>query len=95
MFENLRFRKNFFLNLDFGCHRKVYRFGPCIPIFRSFFIKNTKRMCICEGVIFSIDTCEKCFFRFKKGISDFLSQVAPIYIYKIEKNYITGRFELL
>ena len=36
-----------------------------------FLIKNTKRMCICEYVIFSIDTCEKCLLRFKKGNKQF------------------------
>ena len=34
----------------------MYRLGPCIPIFRGFFIKSAKRMCICAYVIFGIDT---------------------------------------
>ena len=46
----------------------MYRLGPCIPILGRFFIiKNTKKMCICEYFIFSIDTFKKCFFRFEKG----------------------------
>ena len=30
----------------------MYRFFPCIPIFRGFFflIKSAKRMCICDYV---------------------------------------------
>ena len=31
------FEKIFFLNSDFGCYRKTYRLGRCIPIFRGFF----------------------------------------------------------
>ena len=51
----------------------MYRLGPCIPIFRwFFFIKSAKRKFIYEYVIFSIDTCEKCFLGLKKGISEFL-----------------------
>ena len=34
----------------------MYRLGPGIPILRGFFIKSAKRMCICEYIIFSIDT---------------------------------------
>ena len=56
----------------------MYRLAPCIPILRVFFfIKSAKRMCICENVIFSIDTCENVFLGLKKGISGFLSWVAP------------------
>ena len=56
----------------------MYRLRPCIPILGFFvLIKNTKKMCICEYVIFSIDTCEKCFLSLKKGISKFSRQVAP------------------
>ena len=58
----------------------MYRLRPCILILGFFvLIKNTKKMCICEYVIFSIDTCEKCFFRFEKGYKRFLSQIAPIH----------------
>ena len=39
----------------------------CIPIFRGFFIKSAKRMCICDYVKNRIDACEKCIFRFEKG----------------------------
>ena len=45
----------------------MYRLVPCIPIFRVFFIKNAKRMCICEYVIFCIGTYKKCVFRFEEG----------------------------
>ena len=45
----------------------MYRLGPCIPIFRVFFIKSAKRMGICEYVIFGIDTYKKCVFKFEKG----------------------------
>ena len=52
----------------------MYRLRPGIPIFRGVgggegLIKSAKGMCICEYgeyVIFSIDTCEKCFFSFEK-----------------------------
>ena len=36
-------------------------------------------MCIYGYAIFSIDTCEKCFFRFEKGYKRSLSQIAPIH----------------
>ena len=45
----------------------MYGLVPCIPILRVFFIKSAKRLCICEHVIFCIDTCEKCFVMFEKG----------------------------
>ena len=71
-------KKNFFKNSDFGCHRKMYRLGPCIPIFRVFFfIKSAKKTCICDYVIFGIGAYEKCFLGLKKGISKLLHQVAP------------------
>ena len=35
----------------------MYRLVSCIPIFRVFFIKSAKKMCICDYVIFGIDTC--------------------------------------
>ena len=44
----------------------MYRLVPCIPILRGV-IKSKKRMYIYDYAIFSIDTCEKCFFRFEKG----------------------------
>ena len=28
----------------------MYSLFPCIPIFRVFFIKSAKRMCICDDV---------------------------------------------
>ena len=53
----------------------MYRLGPCIAILGGvFLIKNTKKMCICEYVIFSIDTFENVFLGLKKGISDFCSR---------------------
>ena len=39
-------------------------------------IKNTKKLCICEYAIFSIDTFKKCFLGLKKGISELLQQIA-------------------
>ena len=44
----------------------MYRLFPCIPIFRGFFIKSGKRMCICDYVKNCIGTCKKCVFRFEK-----------------------------
>ena len=58
----------------------MYRLGPCITILGGgCLIKNTKKMSICEYIIFRIDTCEKCFFRFEKGYKRSLSQIAPIH----------------
>ena len=34
----------------------MYKLFPCIHIFKGFFIKSAKRMCICDYVIFGIDT---------------------------------------
>ena len=50
-------KKIFFLNSDFRYHRKMYRLFPCIPIFRGFFIKSAKRMCIYDCVKNRIGTC--------------------------------------
>ena len=36
----------------------MYRLVPCIPIFRGFFIKSAKRMCICDYVKNRIGTCK-------------------------------------
>ena len=44
----------------------MYWLVPCIPILRGG-IKSARRMCIYDYAIFSIDTCEKCLFRFEKG----------------------------
>ena len=38
-------------------HRKMYSLFPCVPIFRGFFIKSAKRMCICDDVKNRIGTC--------------------------------------
>ena len=52
----------------------MYRLFPCIPIFRGFFIKSAKRMCICDYVKNRIGTCKKCvFFSLKKGIRELSS----------------------
>ena len=51
-------------------------------------------MCICEYVIFSIDTCEKCFFRFEKGYKRFLFQVAPKHTALIYKPFLFWTFFL-
>ena len=61
--------KKILKNSDFGCYRKMYRLDPCIPILRGgggFFIKNAKRICICQYVIFSIDTFKNLCFDVKK-----------------------------
>ena len=61
-------KKKIFKNLDFGYHRKMYRLVPCIPILRGFFfMKNAKKMCICEYVIFGVDTFGNLCFDLKKG----------------------------
>ena len=55
----------------------MYRLFPCIPIFRGFFIKSAKRMCICDYVKNRIGTCEKCVFRFEKGYKRMNVQDSP------------------
>ena len=45
----------------------MYRLFPCIPIFRVFFIKSAKKMCICDYVKNRIGTCKKCAFGLEKG----------------------------
>ena len=43
----LRFqKKNFFKNLDFRCHRKMYRLVSCIPIFRGYFLLKMQKGCV-------------------------------------------------
>ena len=51
----------------------MYKFGPCIPIFRGFFIKNTKKMCICEYVKKRIGTYKNCVFRFEEGYKQIIA----------------------
>ena len=36
-------KKNFFSNLDFRYHRKMYRLFPSVPIFREFFDEKCKK----------------------------------------------------
>ena len=75
----MRFRKKiFFFNSDFRYHRKMYRLFPCIPIFRGFFIKSAKRMCICDYVKNRIGTCEKCSFRFQKAYKRIIALGRPL-----------------
>ena len=46
----------------------MYRLVPCIPILRGFFfMKNAKKMCMCEYVIFGVDTFGNLCFDLKKG----------------------------
>ena len=45
----------------------MYRLVPCVPIFRGFFIKSAKRMCICDYVKNRIDTFKNLCFDVKKG----------------------------
>ena len=63
----------------------MYGLLPCIPIFRYvfFLIKSVKRICICDYVKNRIVTCEKCFFRFKNGITELLHWVAQKHTAKI------------
>ena len=44
----------------------MYRLFPSIPIFRGFFIKSAKRVCICDYVKNHIGTCEEYVFWFEK-----------------------------
>ena len=55
----------------------MYRLFPCIPIFRCFFIKSTKRMCICDYVKNCIGTCKKCVFQFEKGYQRIIALGSP------------------
>ena len=40
------FEKKFVLNLDLGCHRKMYRLVPCIPILKGFFQLKVQEGCV-------------------------------------------------
>ena len=51
----------------------MYRLVPCIPIFRVFFIKSAKRMCICDYVKIALVLVKNVFFDMKKGISGLVS----------------------
>ena len=55
----------------------MYRLVPCIPIFRGFFIKSAKRMCICDYVKNRIGTCKKCVFWFEKGYKQIIALDSP------------------
>ena len=75
----LRFKisKNiFFLNLDFMCHRKMYRLRPCIPILGVFLLKVQKG-CVYVIILFLVLVLFKIYvFIWKKGISKLLHQIA-------------------
>ena len=43
-------------NLDFRCHRTMYRLVLVYPFSGGFFIKSTKRMCICDYIKNGIGT---------------------------------------
>ena len=45
----------------------MYRLFPCTPIFRGFFIKKCKKMCMYVWVKNAIVTCEKFIFCCQKG----------------------------
>ena len=45
-FSRFKISKSFFKNSDFGCYRKMYRLGPCIPIFRGFFLLKVQTGCV-------------------------------------------------
>ena len=90
----LRFKiskKIFFLNFDFGYQRKMYRLVPCIPILGSFLIKNEKRMCIGDYVIFVLVLVKMCFFSLKKGISRLLHWIDPKHTTGLFKSQIFFR----
>ena len=55
----------------------MYRLFPCIPIFRGFFIKSAKRMCICDYVKNRIGTCKKIVFQFEKGYKQIIALGSP------------------
>ena len=74
----LRFqKKNFFKNLDFRCHRKMYRLVSCIPIFRGYFLLKMQKGCVymimlkIALVLFQIYVLVG-----KKGISGLARQIA-------------------
>ena len=76
----LRFKiskRIFFLISNFRYHGKMYRLVPCIPIFRGFFIKSAKRMCICDYVENRIGSCKKYVFRFEKGYKWIMALGSP------------------
>ena len=69
---------NFFFNLDFGCHRKMYWLVPCVPIFRGCFWLKIPKRCVYVNMLFLVLILVKnVFLGLKKGINDLLHQVAP------------------
>ena len=44
-------KKIFFLNSDFRHHRKMYRLGTYIPIFRWFFLFKVQKECVYVNVL--------------------------------------------
>ena len=55
----------------------MYRLVPCIPIFRGFFIKSAKRMCICDYVKNHIGTFWNLCFDVKKGYKQIIVLDSP------------------
>ena len=75
IFEDLRFRKKifFFLIQILGIIEKCIGWVLVYPFLGRLFIKSAKKMCICEYVIFGIDTYKKCVFRFEKGYKQIIA----------------------
>ena len=69
----LRFKiskKIFFLNLDFGYHRKMYRLVPCIPILGGGVLKVQKECVYAIMLKIALVLVKNVFFGLKKGISE-------------------------
>ena len=69
--------KNFLKSPDFRHHRKMYRLGPCIPIFRWFFLFKVQKECVYVNVLKIAFLLFKIYvLMLKKGISRLLSWIA-------------------
>ena len=75
----LKFCVKFFLKIQiWGCHWKMYRLGPCIPIFRVFFLLKIQKGCVYVSMLFLILVIVKnVFLGFTKCISKLLCRITP------------------
>ena len=70
-FRRFKVSKKIFLkNSDFRHHRKMYRLGTCIPIFRGFFSLKAQKGCVYMIMLkIVLVVVKNVFLGLKKGIS--------------------------
>ena len=55
----------------------MYRLGPCIPIFRGFFLLKVQKRCVYVIMLFLVLVLIKIVFRFEKGYKQVIAPGSP------------------